>query len=47
VSDLLYTSCYYASGAYALAPSAAAGMCLDGRGGLTPRAHLAVCLVPF
>jgi hypothetical protein len=47
ISDLLYTSCYYMSGAYALRPSAAAGVCLNGRGGLTAEVKLALCLVPF
>ena len=40
-------SCYYLSGAYALRPSAAAGVCLNGHGGLTAHVKLGVCLVPF
>jgi hypothetical protein len=35
------------SGAYALRPSAAAGVCLNGRGGLSAEVKLALCLVPF
>ena len=35
------------SGAYALRPSAAAGACLNGRGGLAAPIKLALCLVPF
>ena len=34
------------SGAYALRPSAAAGACLNGRGGLTAPVKLALCLIP-
>lgn len=35
------------SGAYALRPSAAAGVCLNGRGGLSAPVKLCLSLVPF